>query len=171
MVTTREPTDGLAVDAADVPVPVNDPAPDPASRPALELMLAVHRLVRGMRAVLPASSLNFTQLLVLSHLIGVGPVRIGELAQRVQCSQPTATTVVSGLETTGLVQRIRDDSDGRAIRVSLTDQGRDALHDFGRREAGFLDELMADLPDEDREVILAAIPALGRLAEASISVN
>jgi DNA-binding MarR family transcriptional regulator len=146
--------------------PTNQPTPDTAGRPAFELMLAVHRLVRGMRAALPANSLNFTQLLVLSQLIDVEPVRIGELARRVRCSQPTATTVVSGLEEIGLVQRIRDTSDGRAITVSLTEQGRDALQDFGRREAGLLDQLIAELPDADRELILAAIPALGRLAEA-----
>ncbi len=142
---------------------------DTASRPALDLVLAIHRLVRGMRAVLPASSLNFTQLLVLSQLIGVGPVRIGELAQRVHCSQPTATTVVSGLEAVGFVQRIKDTSDGRAIKVSLTDQGRAALSHFGRQEAGLLDRLMAELSEDERETILTAIPVLVRLAEASVS--
>ena len=146
--------------------PTNQPLPDTAGRPAFELMLAVHRLVRSMRAALPANSLNLTQLLLLSQLIDAGPVRIGELARRVRCSQPTATTVVSGLEELGLVQRIRDTADGRAIRVSLTEQGRDALADSGRREADLLDQLIAELPEADRELILAAIPALGRLAEA-----
>jgi DNA-binding MarR family transcriptional regulator len=139
-----------------------------ANQPALDLVLAIHRLVRGMRVVLPATSLNFTPLMVLSQLIGVGPVRIGELAQLVQCSQPTATTVVSGLEASGLVQRIKDTSDGRAIKVSLTEQGRAALYDFGRHEADFLDQLMGELADAERETVLAAIPVLGRLAEASI---
>jgi DNA-binding MarR family transcriptional regulator len=151
--------------------PTNQPTLDTAGQPAFELMLAVHRLVRSMRAALPANSLNFTQLLMLSQLIDVGPVRIGELARRVRCSQPTATTVVSGLEEIGLVQRIRDTSDGRAIRVSLTEQGRDALQDSGRREAGLLDQLIAELPEADREIILAAIPALGRLAEAGSRGN
>jgi DNA-binding MarR family transcriptional regulator len=149
--------------------PPIEPTLDAASPPALDLVLAIHRLVRGMRAVLPASSLNFTQLLVLSQLIGVGPLRIGELAQRVQCSQPTATTVVNGLAATGLVQRIKDTSDGRAIKVGLTDQGREALYDFGRQEAGFLDELIADLPAAERQIVLAAVPVLSRIAEASIA--
>ncbi|HEX3783278.1 MAG TPA: MarR family transcriptional regulator [Pseudonocardiaceae bacterium] len=148
--------------------PRTEPTLDGASRPALDLVLAIHRLVRGMRAVLPASSINFTQLLVLSQLIGLGPVRIGELAQLVQCSQPTATTVVSSLEAIGYVQRIKDASDGRAIKVGLTERGRDALYDFGRQEAGLLDRLMADLPEAEREIVLAAIPVLSRLAEASI---
>lgn len=140
---------------------------EPAGRSTFDLVLAMQRLVRDMRAVLPANSLNFTQLLVLSQLIDAGPVRIGELARRVRCSQPTATTVVSGLEKMSLVQRIRDDSDGRAITVRLTEQGRDALLDFGRREALLLDRLVAELAEDDRDAIMAAIPALGRLAEAS----
>jgi hypothetical protein len=139
---------------------------DTAGQPAFDLMLAVHRLVRGMRAALPANSLNFTQLLVLSHPPPGGRAPSGHRPPRVRCSQPTATTVVNGLEEIGLVQRIRDTSDGRAIRVSLTERGRDALQDSGRREAGLLDQLIAELPGADREVILAAIPALGRLAEA-----
>ena len=65
---------------------------------ALQLVVAVHRLVRSLRQAAPARRLQPTQLLVLSELSTHGPMRIGEIAVRALCSQPTATTVVTSLE-------------------------------------------------------------------------
>jgi hypothetical protein len=66
---------------------------------ALDFLLALHRLVRSLRRSAAGPGLHPTQLLVLVHLAEAGPARIGELATRVSCSQPTATTVTNGLET------------------------------------------------------------------------
>ena len=86
---------------------------------ALQLVVAVHRLVRSLRQAAPARRLQPTQLLVLSELSAHGPMRIGEIAVRALCSQPTATTVVTSLESTGLVRREPDAADGRATIVVL----------------------------------------------------
>lgn len=147
------------------------PATESASTAALNLVIAIHRLRRGLRAVLPPGQFNPTQLLILTQLAGSDPVRVGELAQRVHVSQPTATTVVNGLAAAGLVSRIKDTEDGRAIKVSLTEFGLQMLHDVGHQEAVYLDTLINALPDEARATILAAIPIMMRLADASMTAE
>ncbi|HEY4019944.1 MAG TPA: MarR family transcriptional regulator [Pseudonocardiaceae bacterium] len=142
-------------------------ATEPASVPALNLVLAIHRLLRVLRSALPPGGFNSTQLLILSQLAGGDPIRIGELAQRVHCSQPTATTVVNGLAATGLVSRIKDTEDGRAIKVSLTEAGLGALRDVGRQEAAYLDILMNELPEDERATVLAAVPIMLRMTDNS----
>jgi DNA-binding MarR family transcriptional regulator len=145
------------------------PTPEPASVPALQLVFAVHRLLRGLRSALPPGGFNSTQLLILSQLAGGEPIRIGELAQRVHCSQPTATTVVNGLAATGLVRRIKDTRDGRAIKVSLTESGLETLRDLGRQEATYVDTLMETLSQDERKAVIAAMPIILRMAETSVS--
>ena len=148
-------------------VPSAAPPTEAASAPAFNFVLALHRLLRGLRAVLPPGQFNPTQLLILSQLAGSDPVRVGELANRVYCSQPTATTVVNALAAAGLVRRIKDTQDGRAIKVSLTETGMQILHEAGRQEAAFLDTIMNALPDDEKATMIAAIPIMLRIADAS----
>jgi DNA-binding MarR family transcriptional regulator len=130
---------------------------------ALDFLLALHRLVRSLRRSAAGPGLHPTQLLVLVHLAEAGPARIGELAARVSCSQPTATTVTNGLEAAGLVRRIPDTSDGRAIQVQLTEAGRDTLRAIARDQAGQLRQRLDELDESDRQVVLAAVPVLRRM--------
>jgi DNA-binding MarR family transcriptional regulator len=129
---------------------------------ALELVVAMHRLLRGLRR--PAG-LAPTQLIVLALLVQHGPSRIGELAERVPCSQPTATVAVAGLETADLARREPDPTDGRATRVQVTDAGRAALYSLAHGEAETLASLLNALPAEDADRLLAAAPVLAALAE------
>ncbi|HEY3753388.1 MAG TPA: MarR family transcriptional regulator [Pseudonocardiaceae bacterium] len=140
------------------------PGTDDSTDAALQLVLALHRLVRSVRRNTTTSGLHPTQLLVLVQLIESGPLRIGELAVRVPCSQPTATTVANSLELDGLVQRVRDTTDGRAIRLSITDAGRAAMLEVVRGQAGLLRQRLDELDSADRDLVLAAVPVLRTMA-------
>lgn len=147
-----------------------DTAPGSASRSvgppddtASQLVVAMHRLVRSLRR---PSGMHPTQVLVLVQLHEAGPLRIGELAARVPCSQPTATTVANGLEVDGLVQRVRDTSDGRAIRLRITDAGRAAVLDVVREQAAVLRSRMDSLSAEDVARVRAAVPVLRAITES-----
>lgn len=131
---------------------------------ALQLMLAMHRLVRSIRRDAGTTGLHPTQLLVLVALIEGGAQRVGELAAKIPCSQPTVTSVANAMEVAGLVRRVRDTMDGRAIRLSVTDAGRAALLDVIRKQAGLLRERLDDLPETDRAQLLAAVPVLRKMA-------
>jgi DNA-binding MarR family transcriptional regulator len=128
---------------------------------ALELVIALHRLVRSLRA---AVGLQPTQLLVLAQLIEAGSLRVGELAARVPCSQPTATNVANSLELDGLVRRVRDATDGRAIRLEITDAGRAAMRSVVRGQAHQLQDRMHALDDTDRALLAAALPVLRKMS-------
>ena len=53
--------------------------------------------------------------------------RLGTVAERLRIAPRSATEVIDALEERGLVERIPDHSDRRAICVSLTSQGREVL--------------------------------------------
>ncbi|MBC7550175.1 MAG: MarR family transcriptional regulator [Cellulomonas sp.] len=74
---------------------------------------------------------------VLYTLTGCPPggVRLHELAEHVRLSQPGLSRLVERMESTGLVRRERDPSDGRGTLVALTDAGRAVQQETGRRHA------------------------------------
>ena len=62
---------------------------------------------------------------ILVPLFEEDGLRMGELAERAQLSKQTMTTMVRLLERACLVVRERDDRDGRAFRIHLTDRARE----------------------------------------------
>ena len=132
---------------------------------ALDIVIGMHRLMRRLRRAGHTGAVHPTQLIVLALLVQYGPLRVGELARRVPCSQPTATTVVAGLLRAGLVDREPDPTDGRAIRVAATDAGRAILQSVAHGEAEILAALMSTIPEDDARLLLTAAPVLGSLAD------
>ncbi|RJQ76126.1 MarR family transcriptional regulator [Pseudonocardiaceae bacterium YIM PH 21723] len=133
---------------------------------ALRLVLAMHRLVRSLRRAIPSSELPPTHLIVLATLVEHGALRLGELAVKVPCSQPTATTVVGHLESAGLLRRDPDPQDGRAVQVMLTELGRQRINDVATGEAVLLAKRMQQLSPVEQQTIVTASELLGQLAEA-----
>jgi DNA-binding MarR family transcriptional regulator len=61
------------------------------------------------------------------------PIRLTELNRHVLLSQPALSRMVDRLADRGLVSRTTDPSDGRGVRLALTEQGRGAQRRVGRR--------------------------------------
>ncbi len=62
---------------------------------------------------------------ILLPLFEEDGLRMGQLAERARLSKQTMTTMVRLLEGAALVVRERDDRDGRAFRIHLTDRARE----------------------------------------------
>jgi DNA-binding MarR family transcriptional regulator len=139
-----------------------------STQEALQLVIAMHRLLRGLRRVVAdIAAPNATQLILLGLLDQHGPLRVGELAARIPCPQPTATITVAGLQTAGLVTREADPADGRAARVLITEDGRRALRSLAQSEAEALTALLSTVDEEGLRVLRAAIPLLSGLADGA----
>jgi DNA-binding MarR family transcriptional regulator len=63
------------------------------------------------------------------------PIRIRELNRHVLLSQPALSRLVDRLAERGLVERRPDPADGRCVLLSLSDGGRIAQRQIGRRHA------------------------------------
>lgn len=87
---------------------------------------AIH-LLRRLRVEDEALGISAPRLSVLSVLVFVGPMRIGELAHAEQVEPPTMTRLVDGLERDGYVARAPDPEDARAVQVRATARGTRAL--------------------------------------------
>jgi DNA-binding MarR family transcriptional regulator len=138
---------------------------------AFDIVVALHRLLRTLRHAVRNNSLQPSQVLVLSQLVAYGPMRVGELAARVPCSQPTATVAVTSLESTGYVRREADPADGRAIRVDATDEGRAVLISLAQGEARELTARLSTLDQDELEILDRLAPLLTKLATPTESLS
>ncbi len=93
----------------------------------------------------------------LSLLLAEDGMTIGTMSKKRAVDAPTATGIINRLEEHGLVQRRPDREDRRAVKIHLTEEGRDIaktlaapIADFDRRmkrglSDGELDRLLAQL--------------------------
>ncbi|HTI27503.1 MAG TPA: MarR family transcriptional regulator [Kutzneria sp.] len=137
-----------------------------SSEPSLasRLRLAVVRLNRRLRAQRTNSSVTLTQVSALSALRKCGPLTPGELAAKEGVQPPSMTRVIAALEDYGFVSRRPHPTDGRQAIVELTEPGTAYLRaEVSAREA-WLDSRLAELDDDDRELLAKAAEIIDRMA-------
>jgi DNA-binding MarR family transcriptional regulator len=105
-----------------------------------------------------------TEIGVVRRLAG-GPRRITELSVEERLSQPGITLLINRLEERGWVRRTADPNDGRAVLVSLTVAGADALGALRAEYRAMLQEEMASLDDGQVDTLACAVQILDQLIE------
>jgi DNA-binding MarR family transcriptional regulator len=117
-------------------------------------------LLRQSEADIPRSEAG-----VLGTLSG-GPRRITDLAEQEGLAQPTMTLLVQRLEERGWVARERDAADRRAVLVSLTDAGADALDATRAGYRAVLQRHLESMSESELASLTTATEALGQLIDA-----
>ncbi len=105
----------------------------------------------------PAHDLTLHQLRVLFHLHYHGDRTMGQIAAKLQVSDPTATGVIDRLVERELVERAADPDDRRRVLVRLTASGREQV--LGMRSAGAetVSAVFGNLSSTQREALLSAL--------------
>jgi DNA-binding MarR family transcriptional regulator len=84
--------------------------------------------------------------------VGEGqPLRLNELAARMGTSAPTASRAVDVLVEQGLVARVPDPDDRRALQIELTEAGAALVADRKARAVAALEPAVASLSRADRD--------------------
>lgn len=94
-------------------------------------------------------------------------LRPSELAERHGLDVSTLSRRIAGLVDRGLLERTPDDSDRRAFRVALTDEGRERLHAERSARAQIITALLADWPNEDIDTLATLLDRLSADAAAA----
>ncbi|MCW2518229.1 MAG: transcriptional regulator [Mycobacterium sp.] len=136
------------------PASATQPAADTAL--AADLLSVVARLNR-LATQRVKLELPYAQARLLSTIEDQGTARISDLAAFDHCSQPTMTTQVRRLEDAGLVSRITDPADARAVLISITQQGRKALARVRADRGAIIDPYLERLDAADRESLTEAV--------------
>lgn len=133
------------------PSAIPRPAYDEPATAEEAVMVTLALLGRRMRARLPGEELDFAAILLLKALMHGGPMRLSALAASLDLDASTVSRQVRHLEDRGLLERTSDPDDGRASRITLSEQGRVRLEAGARRRRAMVAQLLEHWPDRDRE--------------------
>jgi DNA-binding MarR family transcriptional regulator len=171
---TPDPKDGTlpgnrgAGRAARLTVSAGAPGPrDTSTRPdgLAEAIARLRRaLRRGARVADPGNTLAVAQLELLGAVAEHPGSRPGQVARLLNMRPNTVTTIVNALSAHGMLQRATAEDDRRAVELTVTETGQQAVLAWQATNAAVLNLALSSLPARQRRALAAAVPALQALA-------
>jgi MarR family 2-MHQ and catechol resistance regulon transcriptional repressor len=119
----------------------------------IKLQRAADSTVARTTRHLASAGLTLSQYGVLDLLFYLGPLRLGQIAEKVLKSEGNITTVVDNLERAGWVKRERSEQDRRVVTVSLTEAGRQMIAEVIPVHIAAIVEAMSTLSPVEQEVL------------------
>jgi DNA-binding MarR family transcriptional regulator len=126
---------------------------------------AIARIDRLLARELVGSRLTRTQISVLFALVRRGQHRLGDLAEREAVNPTMLSRVAASLEAAGLVQRLQDPQDRRAVLVEATPAGASLYARLQRERASLIAGYLEGLSPEQADLLVQALPVLEGLAD------
>jgi DNA-binding MarR family transcriptional regulator len=111
-----------------------------------------------------AEDVTLPQYRVLIELASRGPQRPAELATALGVDRSTATRMCERLVRKNLVRRRRESTDRRAVRISLTQTGRELVSEVTRRRRAEIARILRRMPATDRAPVAMALRAFADAA-------
>ena len=139
------------------------PATDTTLELAELLTHSARRLRRGSTAQLAPLGLTNAQARVLRIVAAAGrPLRMADIAVRLEVVPRSVTTMVDGVEAEGLIVRGTDPDDRRSVLVSLTARGHALLESLERARRATAEEVFGGLTGDERADLARLLGTLCR---------
>lgn len=102
---------------------------------------------------------QFAVIEVLGHL---GPLKVGEICNKMLVSGGNMTIVLDNIEKLGLLERVHSKEDRRAIVVQLTEKGTELFNKIFRAHAEYITNIMSILSAEEQKSLGDLLKKLGK---------
>ena len=141
--------------------PTSEGASEPQGGSMFELLEAAWSIQARLEGALEGVGLSMAKYQALEALVEAHePLTLGELAGRLHCVRSNITQLVDRLESDGLVRRVDDPTDRRAVRAVVTELGAER-QSAGAAAITRLDaELAARLDPAERTLFHRVLSAL-----------
>ena len=117
---------------------------------AFDALAQAIRRARGAQASPDSRGLSLSQYGLLQPLAHADRARVSQLSGGAGIAPSTASRILDVLERRELIRRERHTGDRRAVEVTLTERGRELLHDEDEWLRGRQREFFAGLPSTEQ---------------------
>jgi MarR family 2-MHQ and catechol resistance regulon transcriptional repressor len=135
-------------------------------RTALGLWVALARCYstfsKAIAVKVQEYDLTVPQFGTLEALYHLGPLTLGELADKLLVTGGNVTYVMDRLESRGLVARYRSEDDRRVVNAELTREGRELVASVFPGHAEYVEMLCRHLDVSEQEELRAVLKRLGK---------
>jgi MarR family 2-MHQ and catechol resistance regulon transcriptional repressor len=156
---------------SDLQTPVDEMGKGPRDWPdgqhmALGLWVALARCYmtysKAIAAKVQEYDLTVPQFGTLEALYHLGPLSLGELADKLLVTGGNVTYVMDRLEARGLVARYRSEDDRRVVHARLTPDGREVVATVFPGHAEYVEHLCRHLDPSGQEELRRLLKELGK---------
>ncbi len=130
-----------------------------------KILVGLHRNMNAFDAktskIVSEYGLTFSQFMVLEALYSKGDMSVGEVRERILSSVGTIPLIVKNLVKMGYVERRVDEKDRRICILSLTKDGYDVISEIAPKNQLMIEEKMAVLEEEEKEMLVYLLKKLG----------
>jgi len=138
---------------------------------ALGVWIALARcyvtFTKAVAAKVQEYELTVPQFGALEALYHLGPLSLGDLADKLLVTGGNVTFVMDRLESQGLVARYRSDTDRRVVLARLTESGRDLVARVFPGHAEYIERLCRHLDPAEQDEMRRLLKQLGKGIAAS----
>lgn len=127
----------------------------------IKLMRASESINSRLSRHLSDNNLTVTQFGTLEVLLHLGSLNQKEIGEKLLKSGGNITMVIDNLEKRGFVNRDTDPHDGRAVIISLTDEGREFIEGFFPRHLEKISEEFSVLNEDEKAMLAKLCKKLG----------
>ena len=138
-----------------------DERPGHGSAPVGHAGSVPRHLLEGLAAKVQDYGLTTPQFGTLEALYHLGPLSLGELADKLLVTGGNVTYVMDRLEDQGLVYRFRRPDDRRVIQAKLTKEGRELVAEVFPGHASYVEHLSRHLSSDDQKTLSELLRKLG----------
>lgn len=135
-----------------------------------ELLVALRKVIRAIdlrsRQLNREVGLTGPQLLVMQNIGKVPGIMVRQIADNINLSAATVTSILDRLEGRELVQRIRSTEDKRRVGVFLTEKGQELLNEAPMPFQEHFLNRFANLEDWEQSLMIASIQRLASMMDA-----
>jgi DNA-binding MarR family transcriptional regulator len=89
--------------------------------------------------------------------INLDGIKVSDLSERMHVKSPTITQSINNLEAAGFVERSMDLSDRRAVKIRLTEKGKQFVSDNKKRFISDIKGLVAFLGEDNSKELVRLI--------------
>mgnify|MGYP003307215107 CR=1 FL=1 len=121
-----------------------------------------------------ASSLGlyFGQPAILEFILQNKDCTQKELAEHLHISPPSVATTLKRMEKAGFIKRIEDESDTRKKRLTATEKGENALHNFRKICDETDSQLFINFTEEEKEQLMSYLKRLNsNIADSNLNCD
>ncbi len=111
---------------------------------------------------LAESDLTYSQMQALRYLHTHRRVTVGDLADGLNISYPSATNMVHRLEKKGLIRRVANPRDRRQVGLALTTEGQSLIERVDQERRQRFARILAQMDNADRHAFIEGVSAFIR---------
>ncbi|ABI71789.1 MarR family winged helix-turn-helix transcriptional regulator [Shewanella frigidimarina] len=136
-----------------------------------QLLISLRRVIRAIdihsRQLNKLSGLTGPQLMVIQKIDQLDAPLAKQIAQEINLSAATVTTIIDRLENRGMVIRTRSETDKRKVHLSLSDAGKTLLNSAPKPLQEHFIMRYQNLEEWEQSQLLSAVERIATMMDAN----